>query len=390
MKKLTLVIAVFLITISSAFAYVCLEAIPSDTSLWPGIGNAFQLNGNPVFFDFDGDTLPEWACCGVGENETPIGGDRKPFPNACTDDYYSICSEDSEQYTAKKTYDIRSTTNRFCVNPDNTSWRWETHTGGMPSYIQNTTEICSGGFYSIDNDCNLASLNLFAKNRNGGLNYEVHIFNNQQYLVHQDPDAFDPACRSDLDGYVADQFNDPISSARIQMILVGPRSERLYLETFTNASGYYQFTNVPSSIFKILYSKESFNPHLQIENFTYQSVNQINVTLDQGLCLQDCTTSSRPGICSSACDGFNGCAFYNTTVASFLNGRVANYDYQITLPEGNYLVSACEGIPQPYFDDLSRQNDNFACPSGSTLVIIERVALQDGEPVKVIIPVCRR
>ncbi|HLP79071.1 MAG TPA: carboxypeptidase-like regulatory domain-containing protein [Acidobacteriota bacterium] len=342
----------------------------------------------PYFYDYDADNLTD-AVCADGPYSGPttiedLGITSKPYPNVCTPGYHGICSENTVFYSRDNTYDERFTSFSFCLH-DGSSWSWTTLPGGLAD-IQGDTEICSGGLSSLDNNCN--ALEFYQHSRNGAANYSRYNYTGVLYFVYPDVDAFDPDCSANLSGYVKNSLGYGVNGVTVTLLLVSSTGENSFRNTTTDATGYYEFTVLPASTYKIFASKTSFNSEILALNLSYVSNNQLNMTLTTGVCQNDCTTTAQPTICSAACDGFNGCAFYNTTMATALDGKISGYDYLVSIAGIEYTVSACEGTPAPYVTS-STSTGQIQCPSGTTLVVIERVALQDGEPVKIIIPVCR-
>jgi len=65
-----------------------------------------------------------------------------------------------------------------------------------------------------------------------------------------------------------------------------------------------------------------------------------------------------------------------------------NTQQLITIGATNYTIQTCEGTPTN-FTQPSLSTASITCPAGATVIILERIVLKDGQPVKVVIPVCR-
>ncbi|HLP79007.1 MAG TPA: hypothetical protein VK158_00055 [Acidobacteriota bacterium] len=102
-------------------------------------------------------------------------------------------------------------------------------------------------------------------------------------------------------------------------------------------------------------------------------------------CNSDCTSSMTPNNCVAACDGINGCSFFNTTVATELDGIAKNVTY-ISV-DRTWSVVSCEGTPTPYYGNITAQ---IQCPRGETLLIFERIVIKDNKPVKLTVPICKK
>jgi hypothetical protein len=104
-----------------------------------------------------------------------------------------------------------------------------------------------------------------------------------------------------------------------------------------------------------------------------------------GACNQDCTFGST-NLCEADCDGVAGCAFYNATYAQALDGILRATTYYVA--SMNKSIVACEGTP---IDPLPpRKLESIECPSGTTLIVFERVVLYNGKPTMMKVPVCRK
>ena len=316
----------------------------------------------------------------------PINLVSKPFPNQCTNAYNSICAEDSENYSSDRTYFYGGNTNVFCVNTDGNTWRWLNDTLGI-SHIQSTfSQICSGGSASIDNSCSGAKY--FAKNRNGGLNYSKWNATGTTYVVNTDFAAFAPTCYGLINGTVTDTNNSRLSNVNVTLLIVGPQGEQSYKSTTTNASGNYAFTVIPATNYRLLFSKPFYNNEVVVTKVNYTNLTSVNATLTSGSCNYDCTTQADPSRCSASCNGIGGCNFYNTTIASILDGTVVNTNRLITIGATNYTITACIGAPAVYVQPQI-MTAQISCPSGTSLIVLQRIVLKDGQPIKVIVPVCR-
>ena len=372
--------------VATTFPYITNNTLstPTNFSYWGNITTA-----KPYLFNGTSNaSLIDTACWDVGLPWEPINLVYKPFPNQCSNTYNSVCAENTENYSSYRTYFNAGITNVFCVNPDNTNWRWLNDSGGISHIRIIYPQICSGGANSIDNGCNGALY--FGRNRNGGVNYSQWNATGTTYIVNTDFAAFAPTCYGRINGTVSDSNITPLANVNVTLLILGPQGEQQYQSTLTNASGNYAFNSIiPATDYRLLFSKTNYNSEVAVTKVNYTNTTTVNATLTSGTCNYDCTTQVDPSRCSAACNGIGGCAFYNTTVATILDGTVVNTNRLISIGATNYTITACIGAPSVYVQP-SIMTTQISCPSGTSLIVLERIVLKDGQPIKVVIPVCRQ
>lgn len=353
--------------------------LPSNPYTW-SMPSAYLFNNTDLTTDIN------TACWTPGQPWDPITIVYKPFPNQCTSSYNAICTEDSENYSSSRTYFTSNNSKRYCVNTDSVNWRWIISVGGLKEIQKNYTQICSGGANSVDTGCNATMF--FSRLRNGAVNYSSWNYTGTTFLVNKDVAAFNPICYGGISGTVKDSSNTLLSGVNVTILISGPGVEKVFNSTLTNGLGKYSFASVPATYYRILFSKLTYNNLVVSSKVNYTNTSTVDAVLTSGICNADCTTQVDPSRCSASCNGIGGCNFYNTTVATLLDGAVVNTNKLIQMAGANYTINTCEGTPTPYVA-ASLQSTFVSCPLGKSLIVLERVVLKDGQPIKVVIPVCR-
>jgi hypothetical protein len=198
----------------------------------------------------------------------------------------------------------------------------------------------------------------------------------------------DRDCTGTISGKVITVQGAPIDKATIMSnpIKWNLSAPPLQNSTLTNSLGIYSMEVVTGKYF-FSASKNSYDTQL-IEARVWRNINtEINFTLLNGTCHDDCTNSYNR--CNAICEGllFNNdtssCHFNNTKIQTLCNNRIAGtlvfYDsYNSTHA---YFVDCCEGVPTlKYYSKLSINPGKIR-----DLVNIEKIAKYNDVPVKVII-----
>ena len=384
----TLLLTLTISSLSLVSAANLCSSLPTLSSVFttPSVWGNISAPNNYLFNATTTASLIDTACWDVGMPWEAITVVYKPFPNQCSNTYHGICAEDTDNYSSSRTYFSAGITNSYCVNTDNSNWRWLYSSTGLAGIQSNYSQICAGGAASIDNGCNAKKY--FATNRNGAVNYSKWNATGTTYVVNTDVAAFHPTCFGAINGTVQDSNGAPISGVNVTLLIIGPQGEKQYISTTTSGLGTFAFASIPATNYRVLFSKNNYNSEVVVAKVNYTTTTQINVILLSGSCNFDCTTQADPSRCSAACNGIGGCNFFNTTVANLLNGAIVNTQQLITIGATNYTIQTCEGTPTN-FTQPSLSTASITCPAGATVIILERIVLKDGQPVKVVIPVCR-
>ncbi|HLP80019.1 MAG TPA: carboxypeptidase-like regulatory domain-containing protein [Acidobacteriota bacterium] len=322
--------------------------------------------------------------CSVNSPGQWVSPPAWPVGNICNNGLHVVCSEDGSTYNASNTYIENNESNYFCVS-NGATWQWfeSESLDNISTYL---SESCGGGSASIDQNCNAhQSFNRFA---NGSVDYNAWRDGAAVFAVKTDVDAFDAACYIRLHGYVIDSVTGTAQGgSSLSLQIIGPASELQSFKTTTSdASGYYDFGMLPATDYRLAVNKAGFDPFVIWTTFPYQQSESYNVSLQRGTCRDDCTSLTSLTQCVAACDGLAGCQFENSTVAGWLDKVPVNISY--VTPDNQYEVSTCEGTVRPHVR-TGVSDGGIRCPSGQTLIIIDRIALKDGKPVLIKIPVCQ-
>ncbi len=309
-----------------------------------------------------------------------------PSPsNECTDDSHVMCSEDNGEYFNRITYQKDETTNTFCVNQSG-SYNWLYSEDGLDDIQNIVSNQCGNG---IDNHCT-AHL-YFAKFDNGSVDYSKYRYGEKVFNVETKPDAFDPICydNTNLKGDVQNTAGASLEDVEVKLYIVGPNTEyQLFKTTYTDSSGQFNFSKIPRTSYRLIFQKGGYHNEVRFQNIDDNQEEDIEtITLTTGDCRADCTTGAQPSICSANCDGFGGCNFNSSQVATALDGIATGISHTITLSGTNYVVDTCTGDPVEQATLTS--SGQITCPSGQELIIIQRIALLDGDTVRIKIPICR-
>ncbi|MFT4312644.1 MAG: carboxypeptidase-like regulatory domain-containing protein [Candidatus Woesearchaeota archaeon] len=329
--------------------------------------------------------------------------DADPPSLECTEDSRVMCAESAPSYLMDGIEYSDSwfspSSQMYCSKPMiggvEQDWGFYPSDGGYEQFhTYYTVENCAPGpggdrSQSVDNMC--IAYQYFVNRTDDGRQLDLNIWQyndgERYYSVHQDVSAFNEQCYAVIDGYILNQQAEPIEGARVELDIIGTRNQlQRFKNTTTNQDGYYQFADIPATHYRILAAKPGYDTRRTPTHVLFYNENlQVNMTLLTGQCEADCTLTSG-NTCVAACHGLNGCSFYNETVAQQLDGMQRGIYVPIN---DTHSVLSCTGDPTASFIGTDDADQRITCPSGSTLVIVERVAIQDGESVRVRIPVCR-
>ena len=199
---------------------------------------------------------------------------------------------------------------------------------------------------------------------------------------------------SSLSGSVTDSASQELVDVLVSLYYVDSVGEEHFFDsTQTNSQGDFTFEEIPIGNYTLIYEKQSYN-----NNFVSTSIQSCEQNQDVGTtqlsfgdCRADCTTFSNPNLCDASCHGIGACSFYDETIASRLDGIQLGILHTFSDGGQDYVVNTCQGEPQlqSSSDFTSGTSGTITCPTGQELIIFERIALLDGETVRVRIPVCQ-
>ncbi|MFA6285998.1 MAG: hypothetical protein WC661_01340 [Opitutaceae bacterium] len=353
---------------------------------WDGV---FYNNGQQVFVNLTTQTVmynasgsQPWNMQCIAHSPGQWTAAAALGTNTCTPTDYVYCAQDGPEYTARIPYSNATTGIRsYCFdNGSGIMFQNIPSAAGYQDIAAAVPEICAGGINSIDNNCN--AYRFFVREA-GTLNYGKLNVSETILDVSQDIDAFDASCAATVTINMSDEAGAPLSTVTVTQYLMSPAGiEQEYNHTMTDANGLAVFP-APATTFKFIATRSGYNPDSITVKLNYSGSPYYEMKLTQGNCNSDCTTTANPTLCSAACDGVNGCGF-SPGLAPFLDGKPANINYYIESLNVNVLT--CEGTPTSAASGISAQ---IACPTGKTLLVIERAVLKDGKPVKLVIPICK-
>lgn len=189
-------------------------------------------------------------------------------------------------------------------------------------------------------------------------------------------DCADPDCAGTLNGTIKNQDNQALAYAQVdaQQGLTTVKSIK------ADKNGAY-LGNVNCGTYNLVASRPDYLPKTKTNIvIPIKQTVTANFTLILGTsCEQDCTYAS-DNIVHAACDGKNGCAFYDSVAKAACDNSQPGWfrDYDST-----HYVECASGSPQL----TTKTEANVTCESG-TLVKITRIVLYNGKPVKLIVAAC--
>jgi cysteine-rich repeat protein len=325
----------------------------------------------------------------------------QPCINQCNNNQFVACSiNGTAEYAQGITYApvgiLQSGADGqvMCVH-NGSSWGFMTLVDGLEGLAIDNPEICAGGANSIDQNCN--AYEFFERDAEGRIDYTQYKDADGQgtvFIVKKNVDAFDPACFANGISGTVSSASGSIVGATVELYIISDSGvEQLFRTTTSGAGGSYAIGAIPATSYRLVVSANGFVTQLRNIELTYNNPTLTqNFVLVSGLCNSDCTTTANPGVCSAGCEGINGCVFHNATIATFLDGKaIGNKYYNSAL---DVTVTACMGpVENGYtidpFETTPLTVSGITCPSGTSLVVSELVVLYNGEPVKLVMPVCR-
>lgn len=203
--------------------------------------------------------------------------------------------------------------------------------------------------------------------------------------------CLDPDCTSGIGyiwGYVMDTDLDPIPNAMVTSHPVAYNiSVSLSTNTTTDSSGKYNFSGFIAGRYYFSASKIGYDTSLIEHTVVRDTIREINFTLQNGTCHEDCTNSYNR--CNAACDGVvfanssNSCNFYNSTVRTLCNNKLQGIEVYLGPANGSYswFVSCCEGIPyQKYYPSALMESSGI-----KNLIKTEKISRHNDVPVRIVV-----
>ncbi|MFT7615683.1 MAG: hypothetical protein ACI8Y7_000505 [Candidatus Woesearchaeota archaeon] len=260
----------------------------------------------------------------------PSGSPPGPVTfNVCDNSFQQICSIDSDEYLSSEYHEggtPNSVPTRFCVNQDNTQWEWY-NASDLTTVTSNVPELCGATVLTpIDNNCNGAQVHPITA---GVINYTTYLHTNTSgtfsFAVREDPDAFDSACDGSLTIETQHFDGRPFPNANISLLIRDGTNYQIFQRIVSDASGLASVPTVPATDYAIF---------------------------------ADNTTD-------------------NTPTENF------------SLVYNDHTRRVILKFPKPNSVFLTESTSNIECPGGKELLIVERIAQYNGEPVKIKYAICK-
>ncbi len=189
-------------------------------------------------------------------------------------------------------------------------------------------------------------------------------------------DCNDPDCVGSVTGTVKNQNDQGISSADVN----AKKDLTTVNSAVTNQQGSYTISSLSCGSYNLVASHADYAP--QTKSISIQPSQQITADFSLVLgtsCEQDCTFAAGE-IIYAACEGKNGCAFYDSIAKAACDYSQPGWarDYNST-----HYITCASGSPQPKIEIES----SVSCASG-TLVKVTRIVVYSGKPVKLVVATC--
>ena len=184
-------------------------------------------------------------------------------------------------------------------------------------------------------------------------------------------------CTGWITGTVRDSDGLPIQSVQLS----SKKDLTTVFSANTNSQGVYNITSNYCGNYNLVATHPNYVPQTQsnvIVNHKQQTT--VNFTLYLGSsCEQDCTYVT-DNIVHAACDGINGCSFYDNVSKAVCDNSQPGWvrDYNAT-----HYVTCSSGAPQPKIEIQA----TVSCASGN-LVKVTRIVVYNGKPVKLVVATC--
>ncbi|MBI2659227.1 carboxypeptidase regulatory-like domain-containing protein [Candidatus Woesearchaeota archaeon] len=189
-------------------------------------------------------------------------------------------------------------------------------------------------------------------------------------------DCQDSDCDSSVTGTVKNQNNQPVALADVS----ATKDSAAIKSATTDTQGRYAISPINCGAYSLVASHADYTP--QAKSIELQPNQQLiaNFSLVLGTsCEADCTFAG-DSIVHAACDGQNGCSFYDSTAKAACDNSQPGWarDYNST----HYIICP-SGAPQLKIEIGA----SISCESG-TLVKVTRIVVYNGKPVKLVVAAC--
>jgi len=192
-----------------------------------------------------------------------------------------------------------------------------------------------------------------------------------------DTDCADSDCSGQIKGYVNDESLQEIEGARIRVLDASLNPVQVH---YSNQSGLYA-SSILCGTYTVVTDFQDKIP-LTEENVVVSPLGTMinNATLYAGnVCQDDCTLTGN-NIIEAACQGINGCSFYDSTSAAVCDNAQPGWikDYNAT-----HFLQCAEGIPQ----NKTQVASAVSC-SEENLIKVTKVVSYQGKLVKLVVVTC--
>jgi len=183
-----------------------------------------------------------------------------------------------------------------------------------------------------------------------------------------------PICsdEANLFGYIFNTTEgNPLGSATVLV-----RSDTETYEYITGLDGIYQINGIEPGEYLFTVSRYKFAPYVEYDlSYAGGTEYEKNVTLQPGMsdCEPDCTTTKNT-ICEIACDGWNGCSFYNQKTINICDGATNFHTKEYSETES---VRCCEGAPF-----IKTNIGSSVSSSADNIITTTRIVILNGLPIK--------
>lgn len=190
-------------------------------------------------------------------------------------------------------------------------------------------------------------------------------------------DCNDSDCDGSIAGTVKNQDDQPVLSADVS----AKKDTTTVKSATTNSQGSYAISTINCGTYNLIASHPDYAPQTKsnvVVNPQQQTIVDFSLALGTS-CEADCTYAS-DNIIHAACDGKNGCTFYDAISKAACDNSQPGWvrDYN----ESHYVTCA-SGSPQPKVEIAA----SVSCSSG-TLVKVTRIVVYNGKPVKLVVAAC--
>jgi len=201
----------------------------------------------------------------------------------------------------------------------------------------------------------------------------------------------DPDCISTITGTVYNSSSGgPLEGAvvkgkqRYSFVYLGQTYTNLEASATTDAKGEYTLIINGNNTFDFVASHDGFAPKQQLGiSAGFRQSQIVDFYLDSSTteCKPDCTTQGSP-LCTSACEGWGGCVFYDATTRQVCDGKQPGFKVAYSPTQS---VTCCTGIPYPNESPISL--DKKIITDKKNIVRIVKPLIMDGQQVNMVIDV---